>query len=111
MKERAIKRSVTSGLPVQTPAPSFVVSLGTSPALPADGGQRARWRRLYGSLTDSGSAVCINGWMSDFNVKSSDLIKHYTSAGHLPCSILQSIDSGGLNTFACHIFRFLFNGE
>ncbi|MEQ2217304.1 hypothetical protein XENOCAPTIV_004293 [Xenoophorus captivus] len=57
------------------------VSLGkdTSPDLPADGGQRVRWRRLYGSLasvslTQCSCSVahhcqCVNGWMTDCSVK------------------------------------------
>ncbi|MEQ2263188.1 hypothetical protein XENORESO_004300 [Xenotaenia resolanae] len=71
-----------------------------SPALPADGGQGALWHRLYGSLTSvsvpQGSCgynvpdycPCVNVWTTDCSVKgfgfSGDLIRCYTSAGHLP---------------------------
>ncbi|MED6276403.1 hypothetical protein CHARACLAT_002702 [Characodon lateralis] len=46
---------VTGGLSVRMPYSvcnsCSVLGQDTSPSLPADGGQRARWHRLFGSLT------------------------------------------------------------
>ncbi|MEQ2251805.1 hypothetical protein ILYODFUR_014966 [Ilyodon furcidens] len=73
-----------------------VLGRDTSPAMPADGGQRAQWRRLCGILTSVSLPraamatilaycqcvnVCRNKWITDCSVK------HYTSAGHLPFAI------------------------
>ncbi|MEQ2234010.1 hypothetical protein ILYODFUR_027563 [Ilyodon furcidens] len=63
---------------------SRVLGQDASPALPADGGQRAQWRRCMTAWPRAAVATLITDCCVKHFGVFGELIKRFTSAGHLP---------------------------
>ncbi|MEQ2199228.1 hypothetical protein XENOCAPTIV_028109 [Xenoophorus captivus] len=87
IRDSSCNRLVAGANPRSVRLSCCVLEQDTTPAQPPDGGQRAQWCQLYGSLAFVSQLwlqcskcvnVCMDVWRTDGRVK------RYTTAGHLP---------------------------